>query len=163
MSAKPEQQPWTTFRPKAAVSVSAMAKVVSLSRSQFHAYIERGVFPYPMYAVRTKRPFYTYQMQQEIVQVRATGVGANGEFVLFYEKRGSGTGPRSKHSTAAPATGGRYGELLEELRGLGLKKVTAGDVERAVAIIFPGGTSGREAASEVLPAVFRHLKREGVE
>ena len=154
-------QPWNSYVPKAAVSVSTMAAAVGLSRSQFYTYVKRGVFPQPLYSLATKRPFFTTVMQQEIVEVRATGIGINGEYVLFYERRTGeplAASPQVRRGTAA---GPLVASLVDSLKSLGLTKITVPDVERGLAILYPAGTAGKDV-SDVLQPLYRHLRRQGV-
>ena len=140
------------FRPQA-VSVTAMAKAVGLSRSQFYTYINRGVFPWPLYSLATKRPFYTTEMQDDIIESRQTGVGCNGQFVLFYERRSTGT--------AAPPPSPRrasHTALIDGLKSLGLTNVTHAQVEAALAAAFPEGVGGQDD-TVVLRAVYRQIRR----
>jgi hypothetical protein len=92
-------------------------------------------------------------MVEDIVKARETGVGCNGEYVLFYERVPVGerqqTKPRTDHSS-----------LIEGLKSLGIANVTADQIEAALAVCFPKGTSGQDESS-VLRAVFRYLKRSG--
>jgi predicted DNA-binding transcriptional regulator AlpA len=145
------------FRPQAAVSVTRMAKLISMSRSRFYAYIRQGVFPEPIYSLTTRRPFYTAEMQEEIVTTRRTGLTPEGRYVLFYEaspKSGTSTPPeRSLERT-------RNAELVQGLKGLGLN-VTAAQVSEALAVTFPSGTDNVDEAV-VLRTVYRHLRRTGV-
>ena len=153
-------QPWNTFRPRAAISVSSMASAVGLSRSQFYAYVKRGCFPAPVYSLVTKRPFFTMEQQQEIVEVRVTGVGINGEYILFYERR---TGEPSISPPLIRKVADRnplIASLIESLMTLGLSKVRSADVERAVSLLYPAGTAGKEV-TDVLQPVYRHLRRQG--
>ena len=46
------------------VSVAGMAKLVGLSRQRFHQLMTEGVFPSPVYDIRTRRPHYTEEMQR---------------------------------------------------------------------------------------------------
>ena len=66
----------------AAVSVSALAALCCLSRSRFHALIVAGVFPPPQ---RTpgRRPHYPTDLIRQCLDIRRTGVGANGGVVMF--------------------------------------------------------------------------------
>jgi len=139
---------------KAAVSVSTMAKLVDLSRASFYAYVKRGVFLQPIYSLATRRPFYTSEMQQENMAVRTTGIGANGEYVLFYEKR------EQAPATRTPLRKDRHAGLLDSLRALGLDKLTHAQVEEAVATSFPKGIEGVDE-SVVLRVINRHLRRTG--
>jgi predicted DNA-binding transcriptional regulator AlpA len=133
---------------KAAVSVSAVCRQLGMSRSQFYLHVSRGTFHSPLRLPSNQRPYYTASMLEDIVQARETGVGVNGEYVLFYERL---TVPKSEakqdHST-----------LVEGLKNLGLVGVTSAQVEAAMSFCFPKGSRGHDE-SNVLRTVFRHLKR----
>lgn len=66
----------------AAVSVTDLAARCRLSRSRFHALVLAGVFPPP---VRTpgRRPHYPTELIRQCLDIRRTGVGANGGVVMF--------------------------------------------------------------------------------
>src|SRR4051812_4777481 len=72
---------------RAAVSVSQMARMLGLSRAAFYSHIKKGDFVAPVYSLATRRPVYTAELQSLNLEVRATQVGVNGEFVLFYERQ----------------------------------------------------------------------------
>lgn len=154
------QQPWNTFRPRAAISVSSMATAVGLSRSQFYAYVKRGCFPSPVYSLVTRRPFFTLEQQQEIVEVRATGVGINGEYILFYERRTGEPSTVSPVVRKAADNKPLVSLLLDSLMTLGLSKLRSAEVEGALSLLYPAGTAGKEV-TELLQPVYRHLRRQG--
>ena len=144
-------------RLKAAVSVSEMARMVSLSRARFYDLVQRGVFVSPIYSLANRRPFFTSDMQAENLMARQTGVGCNGEYVLFYERQPS--------SASSPAPSRRpvrqdQSDLIERLKALGLPNVTTGQAEEALATNFPNGTTGVDEMT-VLRTVYRHLRRLG--
>lgn len=143
----------TGVRWKAAVSVSEMATMCSLSRARFYDLIERGVFLQPVYSLATRRPFYTSEMQEQNLTARQAGIGCNGEFVLFYERR---QGDAAKPASRTAAAAGRPAGLMEALRSLGLS-VTTAQVEEAVRSCFPNGT-GDVPEADVLRAVNRRLR-----
>lgn len=135
---------------KAAVSVSWLCRQLSMSRSQFYFHVKRGTFHAPLRLASNQRPYYTASMVEDIVKARETGVGVNGEYVLFYERQATNSvTPKADNSS-----------LLEGLRRLGLAEVTTAQVEAALAVCFPKGTAGQDEAN-VLRTVFRHLKRAG--
>lgn len=136
---------------KAAVSVSSLCRVLKISRSQFYFHVKRGTFSAPLRLPSNNRPYYTASMVEDIIRARETGIGVNGEYVLFYERqpKAEGTKPRADHSA-----------LLEGLAALGLTTISPEQVEAALAVCYPKGTSGQDEAT-VLRAVFRHLKRAG--
>jgi len=93
-------------------------------------------------------------MVEDNLQARQTGIGVNGEYVLFYERQ-------SKASTSSqPKRKPNHSGLIEGLKSLGLAAVTSEQVDAALTACFPKGTSD-EDESAVLRAVFRQLKRSG--
>ena len=73
------------MKSKRPISVSEMAKIAGFSRQRYYDLLKEGVFPQPL---RTgSRPFYPPELQQVVLGVVETGVGANGEYVLFNAKR----------------------------------------------------------------------------
>lgn len=136
---------------KAAVSCSHLCRLLKMSRSQFYFHVKRGTFHAPLRLPSNQRPYYTASMVEDILRARETGVGVNGEFVIFYDRqpKAEGTKPKADHSA-----------LVEGLGLLGLTNLTTGQVEAALTACFPKGTAGQDDAS-VLRTVFRHLKRAG--
>lgn len=139
---------------KAAVSVAQMCRLLNMSRSQFYVHVKKGTFHAPLRLASNDRPYFTASMVEDNLRVRETGVGVNGEYVIFYERQATSTKP----STTKKAD---HSSLLDGLRSLGLSTVTTDQVEAALAACFPKGTSGQDE-SNVLRTVFRHLKRSGV-
>lgn len=132
---------------KAAISVSSLCRLLKMSRSQFYWHVKRGTFHAPLYLASNKRPYFTASMVEDNLKARESGVGVNGEYVIFYERRPSRT--QADHSA-----------LLEGLRTLGLGTVTPDQLEATLQACFPKGTNGQDEAN-VLRTVFRHLKRSG--
>lgn len=142
---------------KAAVSVTQMCHHFRppMSRSQFYWHVKRKTFHGPLYLASNKRPYFTASMVEDNLRARESGVGVNGEYVIFYERlptsmKTEGKKPKSDHST-----------LIDGLKALGLNTVTSEQVEAAVAACFLNGTTGHDE-SNVLRTIFRHLKRSGV-
>ena len=136
---------------KAAVSVSSLCRVLKMSRSQFYFHVRRGTFSAPLRLPSNNRPYYTASMVEDIIRARETGIGVNGEYVLFYERqpKAEANKPRADHTA-----------LLEGLAALGMATVTPEQIEAALAVCYPKGTTSQDEAT-VLRAVFRHLKRAG--
>lgn len=143
---------------RAAVSVSQMAKMVGMSRAAFYDHIEKGTFLSPVYSVGTRRPVYTAEMQQQNLEVKATQMGVNGEFVLFYERQPRVEGEHSNHRRRSVPLGIVPSEFRRRLEGLGLTGLTDAQVEQAVLYCFPQGSAG-VTDSDALRVVFRHLRR----
>jgi predicted DNA-binding transcriptional regulator AlpA len=135
---------------KAVVSVSSVCRRLSMSRSQFYFHVKRGTFPAPLRLTSNQRPYYTASMVEDIVRARETGVGVNGEYVLFYERL----------ATTPKVSKPDHSSLLEGLRTLGLANITTDQVDAAISVCFPKGTADQDE-THVLRTVFRHLKRSG--
>lgn len=140
---------------KAAVSVSHLCRLLKMSRSQFYFHARRGTFHAPLRLASNNRPYFTASMVEDNLRARQTGVGVNGEYVLFYERLA--TGPKSEGSKGKSDVA----NLLDGLKASGLKTVTREQVEEALATCFPNGTTGQNE-NTVLTVVFRHLKRLGI-
>ena len=137
---------------KAAVSVSEMATMCGLSRSRFYVLVLSGIFPRPVQKASCKRPHFDLELQEKCLEVRRTGVGFNGQPVMFNRKSGQPSKPRGRKSAS-----GQHAELVEALKSLGLT-ATAEEVGVAIREVFPDGTEGTDQG-EVIKAVFLHLKR----
>lgn len=139
---------------KAVVTLAEMCRLLQISRSQFYWHVKKGTFHEPLRMESNNRPYFTASMVEDNLQARQTGIGVNGEYVLFYERQSkSGTSSQPKRKP-------NHSALIEGLKALGLAAVTPEQVEVALTACFPKGTSG-EDESAVLRAVFRHLKRSG--
>ena len=142
---------------KAIVTVSEMARMVGLSRARFYQLQKAGVFPSPLYDVKTRRPIYDKELQKVCLEVRRRNCGVNGKPVLFYSRRVPITAPRK--ATAKPPKNEQYAGLIDALQGLGLASVTKAQVGAAIQEVYPQGTTGMDEA-EIIRAVFLHLRRK---
>jgi len=93
-------------------------------------------------------------MVEDNLRAKGTGIGVNGEFVIFYERLATGMKPEGK------ATKTNNASLIQAIKKGGLKDVTNEQVEAALGICFPEGTTGQDE-TVILTRVFRHLKRSG--
>jgi hypothetical protein len=146
-----------TENTKAVVSISEMARMVGLSRSRFHQLIGT-TFPWPLYDVKTRRPFYPENLQVVCLEVRRRNCGIDSKPVLFYSRRPVGTITVRQPNKPKPPKHD-YANLLDGLKGLGLVNVTGSQVNEAVKKLFPQWEPGSDQ-SGVLRAVFLHLKRQ---
>jgi hypothetical protein len=143
---------------KAVCSVSHLAQSLGMSRSRFYQLMERGVFPQPLYELRSKRPFYDLRLQEACRDIKATGIGYDGTYVLFYEPRKNKPNPVSKPSQ--PRNGQSDSKLHEVQEALGQMGLEVPDKEVAdtVKTLYPDGIESRNTG-EVIRSVFRALKR----
>jgi hypothetical protein len=139
---------------KAAVTVTEMSKLVGLSRARFYELVKEGVFPPPVYSVRTRRPIYVEDLQKVCLDVRHRNCGVNGRPVLFYSARTSS--PARPRKIVTP-TREQYPDVAAAVRALGLT-ATSDEVTKAVKSLYPNGLVG-VGQSEVIRAVFLHLQR----
>ena len=104
---------------KSVVSVAEMARMVGLSRQRFYQ-LMGTTFPFPLYDIATKRPFYPEDLQQVCLEVRKRNCGINGKPVMFYaldtvhETRSQSRDPKR------PAKKRQYDGLIDGLAALGL-------------------------------------------
>jgi hypothetical protein len=140
---------------KAVVSISEMARLVGLSRARFYQLIGT-TFPWPIYDIASRRPFYNEELQQVCLEVRRRNFGIDGKPVLFYSRRVGGT-PAPRPKKAKPPKDGRHDDLLDGIRSLGLTMVTTVQVAEAVKELYPKGVDGTNPG-EVIRALFLHLR-----
>jgi len=141
---------------KQAVSVAEMARLVGLSRSRFYQLIG-SAFPYPVYAVATRRPFYPAELQEICLEVRRRNCGNDGKPILFHRCGKEPSIPKPSKRKATPDDS-RHKELLAGLRSLGMVGVTTEQVVAAMKSLHVSGKND----GEVLRAVFLHLKRQDI-
>jgi len=142
---------------KAVVSKSEMARMVGLSPARF-AQLVGTTFPYPRYDLKTRRPFYTEELQGICLSVRKRNCGIDGKPVLFYSRRPMNTVPVRKPKKDATSDD-KHADLMDGLKGLGLVTVTAAEVAEAVTELYPHGMP-EGANGAVLRALFLHLRRK---
>lgn len=142
---------------KSVVSVTEMARMVGLSRQRLYQ-LMGSTFPFPLYDVETRRPFYPEDLQQICLEVRRRNFGIDGKPVMFYAK---GYPPRVSRPKATPRRLPKQKQHVAVIDGLAALGLPVGEDRVAAAIkqLFPGGIEGQNEA-EVLRAVFLFLKRQ---
>jgi len=142
---------------KAVCSVSEMASVLELSRARFYQLLDTGILPQPIYDVRTKRPYFDLELQEQCIKVKQTGIGANGQYILFYS-------PRQRSQKDAKTTArkkvSKHQDLAETLETMGVD-VSAKEVESAAANLYPDGIDNIDEGL-LVRELFRFLKKNGV-
>lgn len=140
--------------PKVAVTVAEMARMCGLGRSRFYQLIGT-TFPFPVYDVSTRRPFYDQELQQICLEVRRRNCGIDGKPILFYAKP-INRKPSAKKATSKVVPVQGHAELIEGLRALGMN-ANAAQVNEAISTLYPSGLNGLDSSS-ILRSVFIHLK-----
>ncbi len=124
------------------VSVRRMAELCQLSRSRFYDLVDAGVFPKPVQHPSSNRPMFDRQLQDKCMEIRRTGIGANGIPVLFNRKPKKTDPAKPKAERPVRREPDPVIEsLLDALKGLGLTP-TQQVVSDAVAELFPSGVMG---------------------
>ena len=149
-----------TVEVKSAVTVSEMARMVGLSRARFYQLIGTA-FPYPVYNVSTRRPFFDEELQTICLEVRRRNCGIDGKPILFYSRRLDLPLPKKQISTGrstSPKTT-KHRSLIVGLAGLGLSGVTDQQVEAALVKLYPTGTNSVDEPT-LLRTLFVDLMRQ---
>lgn len=133
--------------PTTVVSVAGMCRLLNMSRAQFYIHLKRGNFHKPLLNQKNS-PFYTPEMAAENLKVRATGIGVNGEYVLFYERL---VVPEIKPEKPD------YSPLIDGLAALGMS-VTDEQLKTAIKQCFSEKRID-PSDTKILRQIFQHLKR----
>lgn len=160
MPARNQSAPTT----EAVISVSEMARRLTLSRARFYELIQEGIFPSPIYCIHTRRAMYPLELQRQCLEVRESNVGVNGRYILFYRPRSASPSEpvaRTARSNRSDAAGRIANPILTEIRqglgALGMAAATDDQIRSALAIGYPSGTAGIDSGT-VLASVFRLLR-----
>ncbi len=137
---------------KAVCSVTELTKKLGLSRARFYQLQKMGVFPMPIYCIRTKRPFYPLELQHKSIDIRKTGIGLNGQATIFYASR------KNIPQKSPSQLGHQYEELADLLSQMGLN-VTCNKVRKAVKALYPAGLAQCPDEGMVIRDLFRYFKQ----
>ena len=143
---------------KAVVSVVEMSEMVGLSKSRFYTLMEEGVFPKPVSFAATKRPVFDFDTQKRVLDVRRTGIAADGRPVLFNRKLNKLRKATLGRNSVPHSTG--FDELTDALKSLGLT-TTNEAVAQAVGDLYSDGDWKDSDKGEVIRKVFLQLQSTG--
>ena len=142
---------------KPIISVGEMARALGHSRARFYQLVGT-IYPLPIYDIQTRRPFYDAPLQQVCRDIRQTGMGWNGQYMLFYSSRlNSAQTPASRSPRRTSRINQESRELTETLNSMGLS-VSASQVEQAVKELYPEGLAAEDEGI-VIRELFRNLKQ----
>ena len=148
---------------EAAISLSAMATRCALSRTRFYQLIAEGIMPPPCHCLHTRRPLYPRELIDLCLQVRATNIGVNGRYILFYNRPQSTeldvpAKVRSRRQRrSVPAVNESLRTVREGLVSLGMATVSDEQIETSLQSAFPAGVNNVDPGT-VLATVFRLLR-----
>jgi hypothetical protein len=135
---------------KPIISIGNLAKSLSHSRARFYQLQKEMIYPPPIYDIRTKRPFYDARLQQICHEIRTTGIGFNGRYILFYSPRKNNSDRPTRKSNS------KNRELVMTLNNMDLN-VNHGEVAEAVKELYPKGFEEQDTGT-VIRDLFRFFK-----
>ncbi len=143
----------STFKPIA--SVSDICQMLQVCRSRYYQLAKAGFLPKPKIDARSQRPYFDEELQQKCLEFRETGIGINGQIMMFYTPR-----TQKNHPSKRPAKkiDPAVKEYVETLESMGLE-TTAKDVQTALKEIYPEGTNGEDTGL-IIRELFRYLKKK---
>lgn len=139
------------------VTITQMAEMIDLSRSRLYSLIESGVVPKPVMIESTKRPVYVQALITQILEIKRTGVGADGTLVTFNRKRKRRAAVRATRKKAIVASDSNLTEIVAGLNSLGLN-VTEPQIAALVPEHFPNVADAD--AGQVIRRLFLALKHQ---
>jgi hypothetical protein len=140
------------------MSVTDMARMVGLSRARFYQLMGTA-FPWPIYDVATRRPFYDIELQKICLEVRRCRCGIDGKPILFYARPTRLATATTKRPKLIAKNLSLPPHLERTIKDLGLQ-ATSTEVVAAVEAVFPRGIRGVEP-NELARSVFLHLMKNG--
>lgn len=142
---------------KVVCSITDMANALQLSRARFYQLLNSGHLPQPIYDINTRRPYYNLDLQEQCLRVKASGIGINGQYVLFYSPRQK---PQNGSVKPNRKKGDKYLEITDTLNVMGIE-VSGQQVEQAIRQLYPQGTIGKDDGL-IVRELFRFMKQNGV-
>ena len=143
---------------KAVVSVVEMSEMVGLSKSRFYTLMEENVFPKPVQNAATKRPVFDFETQKRVLNVRRTGIAADGRPVLFNRKLNKLRKATLGRNSVRDNT--KFAELTDALKSLGLT-TTNEAVASVVADLYSDGDWKAADQGEVIRKIFLQMQSTG--
>ena len=104
----------------------------------------------PIYCIRTRRPFYTQDLQQTCLDIRKTGIGHNGQPVVFNNMRKDMPEKPQNQSEQ------RSKVITDTLAQMGLN-VTHKKVKTAINNLYPDGLPHSSDEGKVIRDLFRYF------
>ncbi len=137
---------------KAVCSITELTRKLGMSRARFYQLLEMGVFPKPVYCIRTRRPFYTLDLQQKCMDIRKTGIGNNNLPIIFYTAR------KNTYRRCHNQLDRKYEELTDILKQMGLN-ITCNNVKNAVKTLYPEKLTQQPVEGTVIRDMFRYFNQ----
>ena len=148
------------------MTVSAHIRQLGMSRGRFYQLVGDGFFLPPIFLRSNKRPAYTADIAQKNMLAKTMGIGINGQPRVFNSRRQDNEQTNVQARSPRRSNGrqrrsnDQLGHVVASLRSLGIEAASEDQVAWIIADLFPQGTQNCDE-SEVIRAVFRHLRRSG--
>lgn len=144
---------------KEVYSLSQFARILGISRTSLYEYMAAGIFPRPLSCpCMDGRPFYSHDLLQRCVTILRTGIGYNGEIVVFNKRKLRTVRGRV---TAKKKRVNLYQSLTNIMKQIGID-VTIDEVKETVKIVCPKGVViNNEPEEELIQAVYGHFTADG--
>ncbi len=130
--------------------VKQMIAMLGMSKARFYQHLKNGVFPHPIYCIRTKKPFYPENLQKQCMEIRKTGIGHNGLPVIFY------TPLQREHGKSKDKPGRDYREIVEALKNMNIK-ATNKEIDSALRKLKIPPLAEGPIDSEILKKLFNYF------
>ncbi|AQQ70739.1 hypothetical protein SMSP2_01100 [Limihaloglobus sulfuriphilus] len=140
----------SNFKP--VISVSDACKLVGLSRARFYQLLEEGIFPQPLYHIKTKRPYYDKNLQIKLLEIREEGIGNNGDIIIFYSPRKK----KNRQNKKSKKEHSVLDDYAETLSSMGIF-CNSKELSAALKKLFPDGVGGVEEGI-IIRELFRYFK-----
>lgn len=104
----------------ARLSVVRAAELANMHPSHFRRLCRKGVFPEPKRTSKG-RPYFDYGLLTAVARVLKSGVGTNGEEIIFYRRKPRSRAPKQRSGSGKPSVPSDpyLVELAQCLRQLG--------------------------------------------
>ena len=148
----------------AVCNVSTLCKILGLSRARFYQLQQKGKFPFPVFDIHTRRPFFTRQLQDICLEIRSSGIAYDDTYILFNASQhrldSSQNKQISKTNKQPVAQNSKIIEVSETLRQMGIQNCTYSDVEVAIKRLHPTESVETIDTGILVGELFRHFRNK---
>ncbi len=138
----------------ARVPLVRAAELANMHTTHFRRRIRQGIFPQPKRTKNLGKPFYDYELLRQVATVLRTGIGANGEEVMFYRRSAA---RRKQPDAPGNGTDDSYlADLATGLRQVGVPSDLAVP-RRLTAVLTASYGDRRPRLEDAIPAVAARL------
>ncbi len=99
-----------------------------------------------------KRPFYPLDLQQECLYIRKTGIGYDGQPILFYNSR------QNKCEKSQNQQERKYEDITDTLKKMGLA-VSPSKVKNALETLYPDKLAQQSVEGAVIRDLFNYFRK----